>query len=104
VKDFKVGDRVAALMPVMGSQWGAAAEFAVVKASFLGKIGKLTGFESAALVPLVSLTAVTALEKIEEPQGKKVKSQPLTRTSLASHLAVQKGLPPTPIMSSGHTL
>jgi hypothetical protein len=38
-------------------------------------------------------------------QGKKVKSQPLTRsTSLASHLAVQKRLPPTPIMSMGHTL
>jgi alcohol dehydrogenase len=72
VKDFKLGDRVAALMPVMGSQWGAAAEFAVVKASFLGKIGKLTSFESAVLVPLVSLTAVTALEKIKEPQGKRI--------------------------------
>jgi alcohol dehydrogenase len=72
VKDFKVGDRVAALMPVMGSQWGAAAEFAAVKTSFLGKIGKSTGFESAASVPLVSLTAVTALEKIEEPQGKRI--------------------------------
>jgi NADPH:quinone reductase-like Zn-dependent oxidoreductase len=30
VKDFKVEDRVAALMPVMGSQWGTAAESAVV--------------------------------------------------------------------------
>jgi hypothetical protein len=49
--------------------------------SFLGKISKSTGFEIAALVPLVSLTSVTVLEKIEEPQGKKVKSQPLTRAN-----------------------
>jgi alcohol dehydrogenase len=72
VAQFKVGDRVAAMMPTLGSRWGAAAEYAAVKESILCKIGESTDFISAASLPLVSLTSVQALGRIHEPKGKKI--------------------------------
>lgn len=72
VTSLKVGDRVAAMMPLIGSAWGAAAEFAAVKESNACKIGDSVDFESAAAVPLAALTAVQKLEKINEPSGKKI--------------------------------
>ena len=34
----QVGDRVAAMLPLLGSQWGALAEFAAVNEEFVAKV------------------------------------------------------------------
>mmetsp|Transcript_32914 Transcript_32914/g.49686 ORF Transcript_32914/g.49686 Transcript_32914/m.49686 type:complete len:383 (-) Transcript_32914:160-1308(-) len=74
VSDFQVGDRVVGMMPLVGSCWGAAAEFAAIRESNLCKIGKNNSidFETAAAVPLAALTAVQKLDKIPNPSGKKI--------------------------------
>ena len=40
---FKKGDRVAAMMPLVGSRWGAYAEYAAVREDFLARIPEVTG-------------------------------------------------------------
>ncbi|KAL3903614.1 MAG: hypothetical protein SGARI_005296 [Bacillariaceae sp.] len=56
VTKFSKGDRVAAFLPLMGSQWGSSAQFV-----------------AAAALPLVALTAVQAFDHVEGPtKGKKV--------------------------------
>jgi NADPH:quinone reductase-like Zn-dependent oxidoreductase len=57
VTKFKPGDRVAALLPQIGSRWGASAEYATVEEMVMAKIPDSIGFESAASLPLVGLTA-----------------------------------------------
>jgi alcohol dehydrogenase len=59
---LQVGDRVAAMLPLVGARWGAAAEFVAVDASLVAKIGPRTDFISAAAVPLVGLTVLQALD------------------------------------------
>jgi alcohol dehydrogenase len=72
VTKFQVGDRVAAMMPLLGSPWGASAEYSAVKESYACKVGESLDFESAASLPLAALTAVQKLQKIPEPKGKKI--------------------------------
>ncbi len=72
VTKFQVGDRVAAMIPLLGSSWGAAAEYTAVKEIFACKVGESIDFESAASLPLVALTAVQKLQKIPSPRGKKI--------------------------------
>lgn len=72
VTNFQVGDRVAAMMPLLGSPWGASAEYAAVKESYACKVGASLDFESAASLPLAALTAVQKLQKIPEPKGKRI--------------------------------
>ena len=72
--NFKVGDRVAAMMPLLGSQWGANAEYAVVDTSLIAKVPDSVDFESAAALPLVCLTVIQSLNKIDAhtTKGKKI--------------------------------
>lgn len=62
--DLQVGDRVAAMMPLLGARWGALAEYAVVDATFVAHVGPKTSLAHAAVMPLVSLTALQGLEKL----------------------------------------
>lgn len=54
---FQVGDRVAAMMPIL-SGWGSHAEYVAVDESLMAKIGDNTDFETAAAHPLASLTVM----------------------------------------------
>jgi len=72
VSKFQVGDRVAAMIPLLGSSWGAAAEFVAVREQHVCKVADSVDFESAASLPLAALTAVEKLQKIPEPIGKKI--------------------------------
>jgi NADPH:quinone reductase-like Zn-dependent oxidoreductase len=58
---WKIGDHVAAMMPLLGSRWGSLAEFAAVDASFLARVGTNTTLSQAASIPLVGLTVVQAM-------------------------------------------
>eukprot|EP00980_Cylindrotheca_fusiformis_P028591 scaffold22613_cov126-Cylindrotheca_fusiformis.AAC.11 len=70
---FQVGDRVAAMIPLTGSRWGSNAEYVAVDTSLLAKIPDNVSFESAAAVPLVSLTVMQSLNKLKKkPQPKKI--------------------------------
>ena len=64
VKSIEVGDRVAAMMPLIGARWGAFADYAAVDASLVAKLGDNTTFQQAAALPLVSLIAVQALQNL----------------------------------------
>lgn len=72
VTKFQVGDRVAAMIPLLGSQWGALAEYTPVKESFACQLDDSIDFESAAAFPLAGLTVVQKLKKIPSPRGKKI--------------------------------
>jgi alcohol dehydrogenase len=63
--NWEVGDRVAAMMPIMGARWGALAGYAAVDPSFLAKLGENTSFQQAAALPLVSLTAIQGLTQLD---------------------------------------
>jgi len=70
---FRYGDRVAAMLPLLGSSWGAAADYVAVDASLVAKIGPDIDYADAAAMPLVSLTAMQALDKIKgDTKGKKI--------------------------------
>ena len=70
---FQVGDRVAAMLPTLGSPWGAAADYVAVDASMVAKIGPDLDYADAAALPLVSLTAMQALDNVKgETRGKKI--------------------------------
>jgi alcohol dehydrogenase len=87
---FKVGDKVAAMMPILGSRWGAYAEYAAIDEEFVALIpakflpadstikdsdGVAAEFIAAASLPLVALTTVQAFDKLSAIlplDGKKV--------------------------------
>lgn len=70
---FQVGDRVAAMLPSLGSPWGAAADYVAVDSSLVARIGPDMDYADAAAMPLVSLTAVQALENMKDnSRGKKI--------------------------------
>ena len=52
---FQVGDRVAAMMPIL-SQWGSHADYVAVEERNMAKMGDNTDFVSAAAYPLTALT------------------------------------------------
>jgi alcohol dehydrogenase len=58
---FAVGERVFGMMPLLGTPWGAAAQYASVAHRFLAKSPAAVDDLGAAALPLVSLTVVEAL-------------------------------------------
>ena len=62
---LQVGDRVAAMMPILGARWGALAEYVAVDAALVAKVGNHTTLQQAAALPLVALTTVQALENLD---------------------------------------
>ncbi|KAI2489806.1 oxidoreductase [Fragilaria crotonensis] len=71
--NLEVGDRVAAMMPILGARWGALAEYAAVDASLVAKVGDHnTTLEQAAALPLVALTAVQALSNLDPKHRKSI--------------------------------
>lgn len=70
---FKPGDRVAAMMDILGSRWGATAEYAAVPQDYLALVPDSVSLSEAASVPLVALTTVQAFDMVEGGlEGKKV--------------------------------
>uniref|UniRef100_A0A7S4K1U1 Enoyl reductase (ER) domain-containing protein n=1 Tax=Odontella aurita TaxID=265563 RepID=A0A7S4K1U1_9STRA len=80
---FREGDRVAAMLPLLGSRWGAAAEFVAVDENLVAKLGDKTSFEEAAAVPLVALTAIQGLKKLGTDN--------LMSTSVQKKILIQAG-------------
>jgi alcohol dehydrogenase len=72
VRGFKLGDRVAAMLPILGSRWGSAAEYVAVDASLVARLGATVSYKDAASLPLVALTVVQALAKVKDPKGKTI--------------------------------
>ena len=60
---FARGDRVAAMLPIVFTRWGAAAEVVAVRAAHAAKIPDNISFIDAASIPLVALTVVQGLER-----------------------------------------
>jgi alcohol dehydrogenase len=75
--NFQVGDRVAGMVPGLGSQWGTAADYVAIQGSLLGKIGDTTSFEMASSVPLVGLTTVQALRRVKDRSSSASPNDPL---------------------------
>jgi alcohol dehydrogenase len=71
---FQVGDRVAAMLPLIGARWGAAAEYVAVDVSLVAKMGDNTDFASAAALPLVGLTTMQALDAVTQSNVKEERS------------------------------
>ena len=71
VADIRVGDRVAALIPLLGSKWGGYAQYVAVNADYIAKVPPGVSFVQAASLPLVSLTALTAFDNIPFPYANK---------------------------------
>jgi len=63
VKDFKVGDAVFGMMPIVGSRWGGLAEFVVAEASCFAKAPTSIPLVEAAALPLVGLTVMQVCEQ-----------------------------------------
>ena len=59
---FRVGDRVAAMMPVVFTHWGASAELAAVNEAHVALIPAGIRFVDAAALPLIALTVVQGFE------------------------------------------
>ncbi|KAG7356865.1 NADPH:quinone reductase [Nitzschia inconspicua] len=74
VTKFRKGDRCAALLPLLGSQWGSSAEFVAVRESHMTLIPDSISFVKAAALPLVALTAVQSFDHLtmERTKGKKI--------------------------------
>ncbi len=70
VKNFNVGDRVYARMPL--NKIGAFAEYAAVPTSAIAKVPDYLSDEEAACVPLTALTALQAFELMKPKAGEKV--------------------------------
>jgi alcohol dehydrogenase len=81
---LEVGDRVAAMLPLVGARWGAAAEYVAVDASLVAKIGPNTDFASAAALPLVALTVMQALDNA-------VQSSPSSSSNSKKRILIQAG-------------
>lgn len=70
VKDFSVGDRVYARMPL--DRIGAFAEYAAVRADAIAKVPEYLSDEEATTVPLIALTALQAFELMKPKAGETV--------------------------------
>lgn len=57
---WKVGDRVAAMVPNLLSPWGALAEYVAVGADLLARVDPSTDLKDAASLPLVAATVIQA--------------------------------------------
>jgi NADPH:quinone reductase-like Zn-dependent oxidoreductase len=63
---IQIGDRVAAMMPLLRSRWGALAEYAAVDASLVAKVGENTTLQQAAAIPLVGLTVMQGFQQLSK--------------------------------------
>lgn len=74
VSFIQVGDRVAAMMPLVGSRWGSHAEYVAIDADLVSKLAESVDYESAASLPLVSLTVIQSLRRLQTlpTEGKKI--------------------------------
>jgi alcohol dehydrogenase len=62
---YKVGDQVAAMLPLVGpTRWGALAQLVAVDERFVAKVPQGISLLEAAAFPLVSLTVVQAFESM----------------------------------------
>lgn len=72
---FDVGDRVFGMMPLLGTPWGACAEYAAVAHRFFAKAPPSIEFVGAASLPLVALTVIQGLSRAigrEPTEGKRI--------------------------------
>lgn len=63
---FIPGDRVCALMPLLGSRWGSSAEFAVVDVSLVAKVPENISLIEAASLPLAGLTVLEGFSGVRD--------------------------------------
>jgi alcohol dehydrogenase len=66
---FKVGDKVIAMMPHVGSGWGSACEFAAVEEDHLAPAPSNVSPVEAASLPLISLTVVQSIKPFVDACG-----------------------------------
>ena len=69
VRGFAIGDEIAAMMPLLGTPWGAMAQFAPVSAAHAAKVPHGVSMRDAAAVPLVSLTVLQAFANLRQPSS-----------------------------------
>jgi alcohol dehydrogenase len=72
VHDFTPGDEVFGSALVLGSGSGAFAEYATVKQTVIARKPKKCSFVEAAVLPLVGVSAVQALEEMKLSRGQKI--------------------------------
>ena len=74
VHEFAVGDRVAAMLPLMHTPWGSLAEYAAVDEVHAAHVPEGLDLKDAASFPLVSLTALKALGRLRgaTQKGKRI--------------------------------
>lgn len=60
-----MGDRVAAMIAIIGSRWGTAAEYVAVNEDWAALIPGNVSYQSAAAIPLTSLTVLQAFDHLE---------------------------------------
>jgi alcohol dehydrogenase len=78
VRSFAVGDRVVAMIAIMGSRWGTAAQYVAVNEAWAARIPDHVSYANAAALPLTSLTVLQALDHWRRPfttnelKGKKI--------------------------------
>jgi alcohol dehydrogenase len=70
ITKFKIGDRCAAFLPLLGSQWGSSAEFVAVRESHLSLIPESVSFIKAAALPLVALTVIQSFHHLDTASTK----------------------------------
>eukprot|EP00040_Diaphanoeca_grandis_P033690 m.206768 g.206768 ORF g.206768 m.206768 type:complete len:394 (-) comp32967_c1_seq1:2180-3361(-) len=63
VTDFAVGDKVFAMLPIVGTSWGSLAEFVTADAAVFGKAPTTISLVDAAALPLVGLTVLQVLDQ-----------------------------------------
>jgi alcohol dehydrogenase len=66
---FAAGDRVIAMMPLLGAKWGACAEFAAVDERLVARAPPNVPLLHAAALPMVALTVMEALEPVARALG-----------------------------------
>lgn len=72
---FAKGNRVAALGPALGTRWGGYAEFVPLQYTMLAKVPDNVSLHDAAAMPLVALTAIQGLDRVDPSlvgEGKKI--------------------------------
>lgn len=69
---YSIGDRVVAMIPLVGTRWGGYGEYYAAKESHIARIPDNISFEQAASFPLVALTTLKGLEDIQNASSKSI--------------------------------
>jgi len=72
---FKIGDRVFGMLPLLGSQYGAYAEYVCIDEKLLAKAPENVDLEALAVIPLVACTVVQALKPVVKCYGDAIKGK-----------------------------